>query len=173
MVQWVNPQVIVRKCSSEAANTLVQCIDELKFKSERFAKQNLVETHNCVFKSDTIVPEWLREALLETTLSFHDIPEQENDWHPGSNRQVLDLVHPSLYPLVYGQSLILPDTTIGLSDCFEKLGCGEILPVPPKRQKGSGDWRSYDRDDSSNKWSRRFQWPPSEFKVSAYSEEVK
>jgi hypothetical protein len=27
--------------------------------------------------------------------------DELKDWHPGSNGQVLDLVHPSLYPIIY------------------------------------------------------------------------
>ena len=42
------------------------------------------------------------------------MPEDQKDWHPGSNKQVLDLVHPSLYPLVYGKTLgKQPDGSIG------------------------------------------------------------
>lgn len=36
---------------------------------------------------------------------LEDVPEAEKDWHPRSSGLVLDLVHPSLYPLVYGRSL--------------------------------------------------------------------
>jgi hypothetical protein len=36
---------------------------------------------------------------------LENVPEKEKDWHPGSNGQVLDLVHPSLYPIVYNRTI--------------------------------------------------------------------
>jgi len=32
------------------------------------------------------------------------VPEERKDWHPQSNNQTLDLVHPSLYPLAYSST---------------------------------------------------------------------
>ena len=33
------------------------------------------------------------------------IPDSEKDWHPGSNGFILNLVTPSLYPIVYGRTM--------------------------------------------------------------------
>ena len=33
------------------------------------------------------------------------VPESEKDWHPGSGGLVLNLVHPSLYPIVFGRTM--------------------------------------------------------------------
>ena len=33
------------------------------------------------------------------------VPESEKDWHPGSSGFVLNLVHPSLYPIVFGRTM--------------------------------------------------------------------
>lgn len=38
--------------------------------------------------------------------SLEDVHEGDKDWHPRSNGLVLDLVHPSLYPLVYGRTFV-------------------------------------------------------------------
>ncbi|KAJ3051497.1 hypothetical protein HK097_007472 [Rhizophlyctis rosea] len=39
---------------------------------------------------------------------MQNVPDEMKDWHPGSNNQVLDIVHPSLWPLIYDVTPILP-----------------------------------------------------------------
>lgn len=53
-----------------------------------------------VWQSDTLVDDALRSRLREAVRVLEEVPEAERDWHPGSNGQVLDLVHPSLFCLV-------------------------------------------------------------------------
>ncbi|MFF0741300.1 DUF4246 domain-containing protein [Streptomyces sp. NPDC004111] len=57
-----------------------------------------------VWHSDTLVDGALRERLREAVRVLEEVPEDEKDWHPGSDGQVLDLVHPSLFCLVNGVS---------------------------------------------------------------------
>ncbi len=47
-----------------------------------------------VWQSDTLVDDRLRQRLREAVRVLEEIPEEERDWHPGSDGQVLDLVHP-------------------------------------------------------------------------------
>ena len=94
----------------------------------------------------------------------HFESQRDKDWHPGSNWQVLDLVHPSIYPLVYGQSKILPNDSCGVDDCLSWVGKGETI-LPPEALH-SNRW-----DDKA--WSKKYQWLPSEFEVPSESEEVK
>ncbi|MEY7978431.1 DUF4246 domain-containing protein [Streptomyces pilosus] len=53
-----------------------------------------------VWQSDTLIDDRLRTRLREAVRVLEEVPEAERDWHPGSGRQVLDLVHPSLFCLV-------------------------------------------------------------------------
>ena len=53
-----------------------------------------------VWQSDTLVDDKLRSRLREAVRVLEEVPEAERDWHPGSDGQVLDLVHPSLFCLV-------------------------------------------------------------------------
>lgn len=53
-----------------------------------------------VWQSDTLIDDKLRSRLREAVRVLEQIPEAEQDWHPGSDGQVLDLVHPSLFCLV-------------------------------------------------------------------------
>ena len=97
--------------------------------------------------------------MKEAAAPFEDVPKDQKDYHPGSNQQVVDLVHPSLFPLVYGRTRILPDRTIDLVTCLRSLGQGELLPVPPEDQKSlpSNPWG---HGESPCTYSRKFQWLP-------------
>ncbi|MGC5241429.1 DUF4246 domain-containing protein [Streptomyces albogriseolus] len=53
-----------------------------------------------VWQSDALVDDALRARLREAVRVLEEVPEEERDWHPGSDGQVLDLVHPSLFCLV-------------------------------------------------------------------------
>lgn len=57
-----------------------------------------------VWQSDTLVDDELRSRLREAARVLEEVPAEERDWHPGSDGQVLDLVHPSLFCLVRGVS---------------------------------------------------------------------
>ncbi|MFI6588438.1 DUF4246 domain-containing protein [Embleya sp. NPDC050493] len=57
-----------------------------------------------VWQSDTLIDDKLRSRLREAVRVLEQVPEAERDWHPGSDNQVLDLVHPSLFCLVRGVS---------------------------------------------------------------------
>ncbi|KAF9644280.1 hypothetical protein BDM02DRAFT_3150579 [Thelephora ganbajun] len=59
-----------------------------------------------IWKSDSLIPENLRERLKAAVAPLENVPDSEKDWHPGSNGQVLDLVHPSLYPIVYNRTQV-------------------------------------------------------------------
>ncbi|KAM0753171.1 hypothetical protein T439DRAFT_323804 [Meredithblackwellia eburnea MCA 4105] len=73
-----------------------------------------------IYESSTAIPTSLRDRLLDCVAKLEDVPPEQQDWHPGSNNQVLDLVHPSLFPIVYGKTrsqdgktLPAPANTIG------------------------------------------------------------
>ncbi|MFI8420291.1 DUF4246 domain-containing protein [Streptomyces sp. NPDC085479] len=53
-----------------------------------------------VWQSDALIDDKLRSRLREAVRVLEEVPAEELDWHPGSDGQVLDLVHPSLFCLV-------------------------------------------------------------------------
>ncbi|GAB3455741.1 hypothetical protein GCM10027570_36640 [Streptomonospora sediminis] len=57
-----------------------------------------------VWQSDTLIDDGLRSRLRDAVRVLEEVGEAEQDWHPGSDGQVLDLVHPSLFCLVRGVS---------------------------------------------------------------------
>ncbi|GJJ74741.1 hypothetical protein EMPS_07099 [Entomortierella parvispora] len=86
-----------------------------------------------------------------------DVPEHLKDWHPGSNKQVLDLVHPSLFPAVVGETRITTEPAIPALEC---IGKGTVLrseDLPPVAES-----RRYEKF-----FSKKYQWLPTDFSVSS------
>jgi len=78
------------------------------------------------------------------------VPEEFQDWHPDSNNQVLNLVDPFLFPVIYGRSRYHKDGSVTMSNCLARAASGDIVPVP-------------DHDHTSNMASAQSQWLPTEF----------
>ena len=75
---------------------------------------------------------------------LENVSDSEKDWHPGSDCLDLDLVHPSLYPIVYGRTVWKdPESTTT-----------SILVAP--------ECKPY---EYSKFTSEQFQWLPSDFSV--------
>ncbi|KAG8729358.1 hypothetical protein FRC12_021032 [Ceratobasidium sp. 428] len=70
-----------------------------------------VACYDRIWQSDKLVPAALKAKIVEGVAKLEDVPDSEKDWHPHSNDVVLDLVHPSLYPIVYGRTLAYPEGT--------------------------------------------------------------
>ncbi|KAJ5363438.1 uncharacterized protein N7496_009151 [Penicillium cataractarum] len=135
-------------------------IKELQWKSESFKETGRVMVFDVgVVKSDTAISTELQQALKEAVIPFEDVPEDQKDYHPGSNQQVIDLVHPSLCPVIFGRSRILPDRTIDLETCLGSVGQGELLPVPSKDEVLLPP-RDYGYGSAPNSYSEKFQWLP-------------
>ena len=96
-----------------------------------------------IWKSDKLIPTSLRERLLAAVVPLEAVPDSERDWHPGSDGLVLNLVHPALYPVVYGRTMgKLP-------------GSDSATILFPPELKGV----------DSKFVSKRFQFLPSDFSV--------
>ncbi|KDQ52810.1 hypothetical protein JAAARDRAFT_39798 [Jaapia argillacea MUCL 33604] len=83
--------------------------EELKwFATQRDEQTGIQETTiPKVYHSMALIPSDLKSALIKAASKLESVDPEEQDWHPGSNGQVLDLVHPSLYCLRIDGSLIL------------------------------------------------------------------
>lgn len=118
-----------------------------------------------VLFGDNCVSEKLKETFVKAAKKLEDVPEGLKDWHPGSDNRVLDLVHPSLYPLQYGVTPVVADLEndhVG----FQTEYTGKCVPMP-----------AFSRDliykvdggayfEASPTVSKDFQWLPSLFQVS-------
>ncbi|AZM64112.1 MULTISPECIES: DUF4246 domain-containing protein [unclassified Streptomyces] len=91
-----------------------------------------------VWQSDTLIDDALRDRLRAAVRVLEEVPEEERDWHPGSDGQVLDLVHPSLFCLVR-----------------------DVSGAPERA------WRNPADQYAKYEFSERFQWLPTDVDVSA------
>jgi len=106
------------------------CLQELRDKAKIYEKTGAVSVFDgaaAVLKADNLVSAELKAKLRAAVKVFEDVPEDERDWHPESNDMVLDLVHPSLFALVYGKTRVLKDRELSLETCLEAYGSGEVL----------------------------------------------
>ncbi|KAJ5578198.1 uncharacterized protein N7459_007162 [Penicillium hispanicum] len=131
-------------------------IKELQWKAGLFPKDQFVTAFDIgVVKSDSAVPADLQQALKDAVAPLEDVPEEQKDYHPGSDEKVVDLVHPSLFPLVYGRTRILPEGTIGLDDCIGSIGLGDVLRIPEEPSTATHDFGL-----EFQPYSTKFQWLP-------------
>ncbi|KAG6909616.1 hypothetical protein DXG01_016398 [Tephrocybe rancida] len=147
------------------------CIAELRYKAKVLEKTGAISVFNGdVVKSDTAIPLTLKEALRAAVAPLEKVPTKLQDWHPGSDEKVLDLVHPSLYPLVYGRSRILSDGNVGLDNCIEQSGQGETIPIPLDNETQLSHPKSYfsfsPAHNVARPFSRQFQWLPCDVSLS-------
>ncbi|OOQ82767.1 hypothetical protein PEBR_37508 [Penicillium brasilianum] len=126
----------VAKSGQDASPKMMDWIvKELQWKAGILQQSGFVEVFDAgVVKSDTAVSKELQRALKEAVLPFENVPKEEKDYHPGSDDKVVDLVHPSLFPVIYGRTYVLPDRTIGLDDCIDSMGEGEWLERPKEAE---------------------------------------
>jgi Protein of unknown function (DUF4246) len=107
-----------------------------------------------VVKSDSVVPENFRENLALLLKRLEEDPRRSIDWHPGQENVVRNLVHPSLYPLQYGRTQIMPSEVVPLGTAFTYTGQGEVLP-------------EQDAGVEEHSFSKQFQWLPAEVRFRA------
>ena len=141
---------------------VISCLQE---KAKFFEDTGCVVVYNAdVVKSDKAVPEQLKQELREAVSTLENIPAIHRDWHPGSDEKVLDLVHPSLFPLMYGRSRALTDGLVTLDNCLEMCGKGDITAIPDKPKAPAPEYSWAHVEDPAKLWSNAFQWLPCEVK---------
>ncbi|RPD53852.1 hypothetical protein L226DRAFT_495143 [Lentinus tigrinus ALCF2SS1-7] len=120
-----------------------------------------------VYQSASLIPAGLKQALVQGVGLLEDVPAEEQDWHPGSNHQVLDLIHPSLYCFRIGKSLV--NTTPEYRSLHPEKDPLASCPL----DKYLDDRDDLDVDNLDQTISRDFQWLPTLFEVSETEVECK
>ncbi|EAU86432.1 hypothetical protein CC1G_05426 [Coprinopsis cinerea okayama7 len=165
------PIYTARRDESALTETMADfCIAELRHKARSFQNSPngaIVVYNGNVVKSDTAVSPETKTALQKAVEPLENVPDQQKDWHPGSDEQVLDLVHPSLFPLVYKKTKVLPvgAKVTSLEDCIKR--CGEGAPVSVVDEAPEPWVRRSGASGATTPWSDKFQWLPCEVDVSA------
>ncbi|KAG2026195.1 hypothetical protein GB937_002346 [Aspergillus fischeri] len=140
------------------------CLKELQDKARDFEKRGNVLVFNTgggVCESDTAISPTTQAQLRDAVdLSTKDVAERIQP-HNARKSPVLNLVDPSLFPLVYGRTKVLTaGQPCGMDQGFwsSRLHDGQIAPErPPFAQEGA--WEHLRLDCI---WSTRFQWLPCE-----------
>jgi len=142
---------------------------ELDYYKQRMDGPMQIAGVDGVWRADHLVEDGLREELRKQVKKLESVPDDVKDWHPGSNKKVLDLVHPSLFCLVYGVTRVVPESDIGKPP-LSLMGSGQIIqpPVAAAPIKKGRMPRNLNEDPSGRDFgvSKKFQWLPSEFSVS-------
>lgn len=144
------------------------CIKELRAKAAHFEKTHFVPTLDsagtAVVKSDTAVTPELQDELRTAFDQLCVDQASSVDWHPRSGDMVQNLVHPSMYPFIYGKSNFIQEEVVGVSDAIESwAGKGETAP-----EHGNDDLVGQDPTDPNHGdfgipheyWSTKYQWLP-------------
>lgn len=164
----------VEAIETEGADVTQKMMDwviaELRWRVPLFKSTGAIFVYNGdVVKSDIAIPADLKSALRNAVKPLEKIPDIHKDYHPYTDGQVLDLVHPSLFPLIYGRSRVLEEKVIRLEDCIENIGKGKIIDIRPdaemlldRKDEMSSRWTA--RDDKP--YSKNFQWLPCEVEIS-------
>jgi hypothetical protein len=140
--------------------TTSQCIDELRDQAAASLRNKfteVMEANAAVYISDGVVSLEIRNALRSGVALLESVPDKPKDWHPGSDGKVLDIVHPSLYPLMYGKSKYLPFDKVPLQDCSAYTGQGDTVPT-----------LSLSADEID--YSAKHQWLPCEVSIGTNGE---
>lgn len=132
-----------------------QCVEELRSQapvSEERGFTEVFDANAAVYISDTAVDIDTKMALRAGVAPLENVRNAVKDWHPGSDGKVLDLVHPSLYPLMYGISRFLREGIVPLEACVQFSGRGEIISCPRNEEVRYG-------------YSGKHQWLPCEVRL--------
>ncbi|KAF3801949.1 hypothetical protein GCG54_00015172 [Colletotrichum gloeosporioides] len=117
----------------------------------------IFDAASTIIKSDSAITPEVKEAHKQGVAALEDIPENEKDGHPRSDGKVLNLVHPSLWPLVFEKSRIVADKRILLKDTLAASGRRGVIPVPKKRYPN--------HQSSDDLWSVKYQWLPCDIDI--------
>ncbi|OMH79181.1 hypothetical protein AX774_g7409, partial [Zancudomyces culisetae] len=142
-------------------------LDECEYLARKYAEgEKILEAVDGTFFADDYIPKSVLNQLIQAVEEFEKDTENSQDWHPGSDQQVLDLVHPSLYPVINEVSrAITKDLSPSETDImgsYMNLGTGSVDNVVFSTQNNKRS-RTVEQDFIS----KRFQWLPAEVGVDA------
>lgn len=159
LFQYVSP--IALSCISRGlAKYYLQCIEELRDQaadSQANGFTEVMDANAAVYISDSTISQRIKAAIQKGVASLEAVPDFQKDWHPGSDRKVLDLVHPSLFPLMYGISKFLPEGKVPIESCVDYTGLGETVHTV---DISAYTWAPYE-------YSLKYQWLPCDITIDA------
>ena len=125
---------------------------------------DVLDAEVVVVKSDTAISTELRDELRAAVCVLENVPDSKKDWHPGSHETVLDLVHPSLFPVVWGLTRALEEGTVPLDGCIMLTSKGTTLAEFKPEVDNQQNQRHLYSVQTPNLWGS-FQWLPAEVEL--------
>ncbi|KAJ1647476.1 hypothetical protein LPJ64_001139 [Coemansia asiatica] len=126
-----------------------------------------------VWYSDELIDEMTAGRLLEHAAVLEALPEK--DWHPRSNDQVLNLIHPSLFPLNYSVTPFVETPIASPAAALELKSFGKFpgsittwksaVEAAFGNQSAAGSTGFYISSIKEGIISQKFCWLPTEFDV--------
>jgi Protein of unknown function (DUF4246) len=127
-------------------------LSELQYYSDQRNRKIEISAIDGIWQADNLIPVDLKSKLVQQVSILENIPELEQNWHPGSNHQVLDIVHPSFYCLVFGETRQID---VEVKPSLRWIGGGKIINLQNQKTNTPKYFKS-----------KKYQWLPSEFSVS-------
>lgn len=169
-------EAIVARWRAEAPslsdNEFDFCIRELRWRAERWASgPSRPAAVEGVFAADDLLPAAQLSSLKAAVTRLEAIQGDAIDWHPGSDQQVRDLVHPSLFCYRRGITPEIAPTTeapASLALLTRSIGSGQPSmqsEAPELEQEGQGGTRGRHRAQDPMKSEDGLVWLPAEFGV--------
>ncbi|CAI7564334.1 unnamed protein product [Penicillium bialowiezense] len=136
------------------------CLKELQDKAREFDQNGhtlAFNTHSGVCKSDTAISSDLKSQLSNSAdLLSHQVARMKSD------SSVMNIVDPSLFPLVYGRTKVIPSGKSCGMDEDSWLSCSKDDQVLSETPQVDTKAMSRPGGKSRHIWSSKFQWLPCE-----------
>ncbi|KAH6603880.1 hypothetical protein Trco_007326 [Trichoderma cornu-damae] len=130
--KWHICEIPKPECRIISEEAFEFCISELRNKAAYFVETGLIPTldsaGNSIVKSDGLISNGFRRELTKAFETLRADQAADVDWQPRSNDMVQNLVHPSMYPFVYGQSRFLDEEQVGRENALGFVGGGRVVP---------------------------------------------
>ncbi|XP_012277913.1 uncharacterized protein LOC105698320 [Orussus abietinus] len=155
-IEKMNNQNILEQWKSEASaqglteDQIRYVFEELRYYASQCSGVITVGAVSRTWQADGLIEPDVKEAFKKAVYELENVDESEKDYHPWSNKQVVDLVHPSLFCYVEGVTKI--DI---LDERIEHL----------EKKKSSDGTPSKTSSEDSKEVADKYQWLPAEFSV--------
>ncbi|KAJ2253773.1 hypothetical protein GGI13_002517 [Coemansia sp. RSA 455] len=126
-----------------------------------------------VWFSDALVDAETTNELKDYAAFLESVPDRQKDWHPNEQSRVLNLVDPSLYPLIYSCSRLCRQTSTLSHAILKPEKVGEFPGSLDEWRKALHVGEDGESDYYLPIWdwrygtyvSEKFSWLPSEFRI--------
>ena len=158
---------IVCCCCHLSPKMMEWCFKELQQKAQHFQETGITcAVDHGVFKMDVKHDSDLHTKCQPAFAELEKLARLHKDsLFSGTEPRTkfgLNVLNPSLFPLVFGRSKILPTGTVPLADCTRYCGKGTVIPAATFQSKTIDTWRHDWALKRGHIYSKKYQWLPSE-----------